>query len=254
MGSNRRTFFKTLGAGAAGLTLKTATTSAAAGQAEKRAAKADLDGPVLRVGDDIAVSETTSGKVRGYQLRGVYHFLGVPYGADTSGANRFMPPQKPKPWTDVYPALWWGNTAPQNMENRYANKYDSFRDHWNYDDVSEDCLRINVFTPALRTASDRPVMMWLHGGGFNGNGSSTTATTARTRALRRRGVLPINHRLGALGYSIWQASAATLQAASGNVGMLDIVAALEWVRDNIANFGGDPNNVTIFGQSGGGAK
>ena len=149
MGSNRRTFFKTLGAGAAGLTLKTAATSAAAGQTEKRTAKADPDGPILRVGDDIAVADTAYGKVRGYVLRGIHYFLGVPYGADTSGANRFMPPQKPKPWTDVRPALWWGNTAPQNMDNRYANKYDSFRDHWNYDDVSEDCLRLNVFTPAL---------------------------------------------------------------------------------------------------------
>ncbi len=108
----------------------------------------DQDGQILLVGDNIAVAETQYGKVRGYVLRGINYFLGIPYGADTSGANRFMPPQKPKPWTDVYPALWWGNSAPQEMANRYENKYASFRDHWNYDDVSEDCLRINVFTPA----------------------------------------------------------------------------------------------------------
>ena len=104
-------------------------------------------------------------------LRGIHYFLGIPYGADTSGANRFMPPQKPKPWTDVFPALWWGNTAPQDMEKRYANPYYAFRDHWNYDDVSEDCLRLNVFTPALADGKKRPVLVWLHGGGFaNGNG------------------------------------------------------------------------------------
>jgi len=256
MGSNRRTFFKTLGAGAAGLTLKTATTSAAAGQTEKRTAKAGLEGPVLRVGDDIAVAETASGKVRGYQLRGVYYFLGVPYGADTSGANRFMPPQKPKPWTDVYPALWWGNTAPQNMENRYANKYYSFRDHWNYDDVSEDCLRINVFTPALKDGKPRPVMMWLHGGGYaNGNGIEHDGYNGEN--LARSGDIvfcSINHRLGPLGYCNLAGVGGEKYAASGNVGMLDLVAALEWVRDNIASFGGDPGNVTIMGQSGGGAK
>jgi len=256
MGSNRRTFFKTLGAGAAGLTLKTATTSAAAGQTEKRTAKAGLEGPVLRVGDDIAVAETASGKVRGYQLRGVYYFLGVPYGADTSGANRFMPPQKPKPWTDVYPALWWGNTAPQNMENRYANKYYSFRDHWNYDDVSEDCLRINVFTPALKDGKPRPVMMWLHGGGYaNGNGIEHDGYNGENLARFGDVVFcSINHRLGPLGYCNLAGVGGGRYAASGNIGMLDIVAALEWVRDNISNFGGDPGNVTIMGQSGGGAK
>ena len=116
----------------------------------------DNDGQLLVVGENVALIQTDCGKVRGYQLRGINYFLGMPYGADTSGANRFMPPQKPRPWTDVYPALWWGNSAPQNMHDRYKNKYASFRDHWNYDDVSEDCLRINVFTPAraaVRAAS-----------------------------------------------------------------------------------------------------
>ena len=91
----------------------------------------DPDRPILQIGDNIALADTTCGKVRGYILRDVYYFLGIPYGADTSGANRFMPPQKRKPWNEVFPALWWGNSAPQNMENRYANKYSSFRDHWN---------------------------------------------------------------------------------------------------------------------------
>ena len=146
MRPSRRTFFTTVGAGAAGLTLE-GTLSAAP---PKAGASQDADAPVLQVGEDVAVVETTNGKVRGYVLRGIHHFLGIPYGADTSGANRFMPPQKPKPWTEVKPTLWWGNTAPQNMDNRYANQYASFRDHWNYDDVSEDCLRLNVWTTALK--------------------------------------------------------------------------------------------------------
>ena len=255
MRSNRRTFFKALSTGAAGLTLGTAAPVRAGGRTT-HGENGDADGPVLRVGDDIAVTETTSGKVRGYVLRDIYYFLGVPYGADTSGPNRFMPPQKPKSWTDVYPALWWGNTAPQNMDNRYANKFYSFRDHWNYDDVSEDCLRINVFTPALKDGKKRPVLLWLHGGGYTaGNGIEHDGYNGEN--LARFGDIvfcSINHRLGPLGYCNLAGVGGERYAASGNAGMLDIVASLEWVRDNIANFGGDPGNVTIMGQSGGGAK
>lgn len=257
MASSRRKFFRTMGAGAAGLTLGAAPAQAQP-QARRTggATRADDDGPVLQVGDRIAVTDTTHGKVRGYVLRGVHYFLGIPYGADTSGANRFMPPQPPKPWTDVFPALWWGNTAPQNMENRYANKYASFRDHWNYDDVSEDCLRVNVFTPALKDGRKRPVLVWLHGGGFtNGNGIEQDGYNGEN--LARFGdvvVVSLNHRLGPLGYCNLAGVGGERFAASGNVGMLDIVAALEWVRDNIGNFGGDPGSVTIMGQSGGGAK
>lgn len=256
MASDRRKFFKTVGAGAAGLTLGAATTQAQPRARRTGATRADDDGPVLQVGDRIAVTDTTHGKVRGYVLRGIHYFLGIPYGADTSGANRFMPPQPPKPWTDVYPALWWGNTAPQNMENRYASKYASFRDHWNYDDVSEDCLRINVFTPALKDGRKRPVLVWLHGGGFtNGNGIEQDGYNGEN--LARFGdvvVVSLNHRLGPLGYCNLAGVGGERFAASGNVGMLDIVAALEWVRDNIGSFGGDPGSVTIMGQSGGGAK
>ncbi len=255
MKSNRREFFETIGAGAAGLTLGAGILSSISCKSPDPKKEAD-DGQVLFVGDNIAVAETQYGKIRGYQLRGVYYFLGIPYGADTSGANRFMPPQKPKPWTEVYPALWWGNTAPQNMENRYANPYASFRDHWNYDDVSEDCLRINVFTPAINDGKKRPVMLWLHGGGYtNGNGIEHDGYNGEN--LARFGDIvfcSINHRLGPLGYCNLAGVGGDAFAASGNVGMLDIVAAMEWIRDNIANFGGDPGNVTIMGQSGGGAK
>ena len=159
MRTNRRKFFAKAGVSAAALSLATTRGAAAPAQPRTKAATRDADAPILQVGDNIAVAETTSGKVRGYILRDIHYFLGIPYGADTSGANRFMPPQKPKAWTDVYPALWWGNTAPQSMDNRYANKFYAFRDHWNYDDVSEDCLRINVFTPALKDGKKRPVLM-----------------------------------------------------------------------------------------------
>jgi para-nitrobenzyl esterase len=254
MKSNRREFFETLGAGAAGLTIGTSAISSVSCAPAK--APVVEDGPVLQAGDDIAVVETTYGKVRGYVLRGINHFLGIPYGADTSGANRFLPPQKPKPWTDIFPALWWGNSAPQNMDNRYANKYASFRDRWNYDDVSEDCLRINVFTPAINDGKKRPVLFWIHGGGFTaGNGIEQDGYNGENFARFGDVVFcSMNHRLGPLGFTNLAGVGGEKFAASGNVGMLDLVAALEWVRDNIAKFGGDPGNVTIMGQSGGGAK
>jgi para-nitrobenzyl esterase len=167
-----------------------------------------------------------------------------------------MPPQKPKPWTDVYPALFYGPVSPQNMENRYRSPYGAFRDHWNYSDASEDCLRINVFTPALKDGKKRPVMFWIHGGGFTaGNGIEHDGYNGENLARFGDVVFcSINHRLGAVGFCNLAGVGGDKFAASGNVGMLDIVAALEWVRDNIANFGGDPGNVTIMGQSGGGAK
>ncbi len=253
MKSNRRQFMHVVGASSAGVAIGAAGMSTACSRSADAGAPS---GQILFVGDNIAVASTQYGKVRGYVLRGINHFLGMPYGADTSGANRFMPPQKPAPWTDVYPALWWGNSAPQNMDNRYANKYGSFRDRWNYDDVSEDCLRINVFTPAINDGQKRPVMFWIHGGGFtNGNGIEHDGYNGENFARLGNVVFcSINHRLGPLGFCNLAGVGGEKFAASGNVGMLDIVAALEWVRDNIASFGGDPGNVTIMGQSGGGAK
>jgi para-nitrobenzyl esterase len=250
MKSNRRQFVQTLGTSSAGITL-----GAALAAGPQNAMAEGQDEQILLVGDSIAVADTQYGKVRGYILRGINYFLGMPYGADTSGTNRFMPPQKPKPWTEVYPALWWGNTAPQNMEGRYENKLASFRDHWNYDDVSEDCLRINVFTPGI-DGKKRPVLFWIHGGGFvNGNGIEHDGYNGENFARFGDVVFcSINHRLGPLGFCNLAGVGGERFAASGNVGMLDIVAALEWVRDNITNFGGDPGNVTIMGQSGGGAK
>ncbi len=252
--SGRRSFFRMVGAGAAGLTMGTRGATVVA--AEGPGGAGDDDGPVLQVGEKVAVADTRHGPVRGYVLRGIHYYLGIPYGAETSGPNRFMPPRPPKPWTDVFPALWWGNSAPQDMEDRYANTVAAFRDHWNYDDVSEDCLRINVFTPAVGDGRKRPVMFWIHGGGFtNGNAIEQDGYNGENLARFRDAVFcSINHRLGPLGYCHLAGVGGERYAASGNVGMLDIVQALEWVRDNIAAFGGDPDNVTIMGQSGGGAK
>lgn len=254
MKPNRREFLQTLGTAAAGLGIGPMLMSSACSSTTDNGNQSDEQ--VLFIGDDIAVTDTIYGKVRGYILRDIHYFLGIPYGADTSGKNRFMPPKKPQPWTDIFPAVWWGNSAPQNMENRYANPYQSFADHWNYDDVSEDCLRINVFTPDYGDNRKRPVLVWLHGGGFrNGNGIEQDGYNGEN--LSRYGDVvfcSINHRLGPLGFANLAGVGGDKYAASGNVGMLDIVAALEWVRDNISHFGGDPENVTIMGQSGGGAK
>jgi para-nitrobenzyl esterase len=255
MKTNRRNFLQLAGAGAAaaGMTSLLPLDSFAA-SGEKRGY--DPDDQQLQVGDDIAIADTRYGKVQGFILRGVFCFRGIPYGADTSGKNRFMPPQPPKPWEKTFPAVWWGNTAPQIMDSRYANSWSSFVDHWNYDDVSEDCLRLNIWTPALADGKKRPVLVWLHGGGYtNGNGIEQDGYDGEN--LSRKGnivFVSINHRLGPLGFSDLSGVGGEKYVHSGNAGTLDMVAALEWVRDNISGFGGDPGNVTIMGQSGGGAK
>lgn len=252
--TSRRNFFQTIGAGAAGVGLASVLpiSGCAAGTGEKSSLS---DEQQLFVGDDIAIAHTRYGKVQGFILRGIYHYRGIPYGADTSGKNRFMPPTPPEAWEGVRPAVWWGNSAPQNMDNRYANAWASFVDAWNYDDVSEDCLKLNVWTPATDDKK-RPVLVWLHGGGYtNGNGIEQDGYDGEN--LSQKGdivFVSINHRLGPIGFSDLSGVGGEKYADSGNVGVLDMVAALEWVRDNITNFGGDPGNVTIMGQSGGGAK
>ncbi len=253
MKTNRRNFFQTMGAGAAGFGLaSTLPLASCAAPAEDAATD---DDQLLFIGDDIAIADTAYGKVKGFILRGITQFRGIPYGADTSGKNRFMPPQKPERWDGVRPAVWWGNSAPQLMDGRYGNAYYSFVDHWNYDDVSEDCLKLNVWTPAIDDKK-RPVLVWLHGGGFtNGNGIEQDGYMGEN--LSRKGdvvFVSINHRLGPIGFSDLSAVGGEKYKDSGNVGALDMVAALQWVNKNIANFGGDPGNVTIMGQSGGGAK
>lgn len=254
----RRQFVKNIGLGTA--TIGVAGLSSAAscrpnGNASHPSPDKD-DEQVLFIGDDIAIAETTAGKVQGYLLHDVYTFLGIPYGGDTSGNNRFMPPTKPEPWSNVRPAVFYGHSAPQDMENRWPNNFGTFADHWNYWDVSEDCLCLNVWTPAIHDGHKRPVLLWLHGGGFT-NGSAIEQDGYHGANLSRYGdvvFVSINHRLGPLGFSDLSEVGGEKYKHSGNVGMLDIVFAMEWIRDNIAAFGGDSTNVTVMGQSGGGSK
>lgn len=208
------------------------------------------------------IVETDSGKVYGFVKNGVVTFRGISYGASTEGKNRFMPPVKPKPWAGVRSALYWGPVSPQPFTStldapRAGWKHDreAFMFEWEDGHDSEDCLRINIWTPSINDNAKRPVMVWLHGGGYV-FGSDQELRMYPGDGLVRRGdvvVASVNHRLGALGFGNLMGFGEQY-ASSPNVGMLDIVVALEWVKANIGNFGGDPNKVLIFGQSGGGGK
>src|SRR5215472_4311692 len=216
--------------------------------------------PDLRAQDSkFVVADTAFGKIRGIDNNGIKTFQGIPYGADTSGKNRFMPPAEPVDWSGVRDALEYGHSAPQRdpVAGPPAPGTLSVSGR-NLPDEGEDCLVLNIWTPAIGAAGDsgkkRPVMVWCHGGGF-ATGSGSSPDTDGTN-LAKRGdvvVVSLNHRLNVLGFANLSEFSRDF-AASGDVGMMDIVQALKWVRANIAQFGGDPNTVTIFGQSGGGRK
>jgi para-nitrobenzyl esterase len=198
---------------------------------------------------ETAIANTGTGKVRGMSIEGIKVFKGIPYGAPTSGTNRFMPAAKPTPWTGTRDALAFGPTAPQTADNSGTTAAGSPAQQ------SEDCLVLNVFTPAVNDGRKRPVMVWLHGGGFSsGSGSGRILDGTSLAHTHDVVVVTLNHRLNVFGYTYLGTAMGSDFALSGSVGLLDLVAALEWVRDNIAGFGGDPNLVTIFGQSGGGRK
>ncbi|MGA0543983.1 carboxylesterase/lipase family protein [Brevundimonas sp. VNH65] len=193
----------------------------------------------VRVRRNAPLGLTRHGPVSGYLDQGINVFKGVRYGADTS-TRRFQPPVAPEPWTDVRDATEYGPASFQKSDEP---------------NPSEDCLFLNVWTPGLADGGKRPVMVYVHGGAHaNGSGSSPLYDGVN---LCRRGdvvVVTLNHRLNIFGYNGLGQLAPGRFAASGSVGNLDLILALEWVRDSIAAFGGDPGNVTVFGQSGGGGK
>lgn len=254
MYTNRRSFLKGLCVASTTLGITSALSAADTPQGLKMPEVAS-EGAELQIGDDIAIAETQLGKVKGYVSHGIYTFMGIPYAADTSGTNRFQPPQPREPWEGVRPTVFCGNSAPQDVYPRQSDSYDTFLDHWNYDELGEDCLYLNVWSPKLDRRK-RPVLVWLHGGGFvRGNGMEQDGYHGEHLSQAGDMVfVSVNHRLGVFGFSDLSGAGGQAFASSGNVGMLDLVAALKWVRDNIAQFGGDPGNVTIMGQSGGGAK
>jgi para-nitrobenzyl esterase len=199
---------------------------------------------------DAPIAATAHGRLRGVTADGIHIFKGIPYGATTAGAARFHAPAPPTAWSGVRDALVYPPMAPQaaiSLGGLFAS--------WTFDkEISEDCLALNVWTPGLRDGANRPVMVWFHGGDFSSLSGSRNVFDG-VRLCRRGGVVvvTVNHRLNALGY-MYLAEVAPQLDVVANPGMLDLVAALRWVRDNIAEFGGDPGNVTIFGQSGGGGK
>ncbi|MBQ7629748.1 MAG: carboxylesterase/lipase family protein [Selenomonadaceae bacterium] len=203
---------------------------------------------------NVAVVSTRAGKLQGYIHKGIYNYKGVQY----AKAERFMPPQKIDSWSGIKTAINYGKVAPQLIDE----KNDIFPPHWysphweprNYPQ-SEDCQNLNIWTPNINDGKKRPVMVWLHGGGYF-MGSAQVEDVYDGENLARKGdvvVVSINHRLNSLGFLDLSAYGEKYKTSANN-GILDIVAALEWIQENIENFGGDKNNVTLFGQSGGGAK
>jgi para-nitrobenzyl esterase len=228
-----------------------AFTSAALGSRLSRAVLADDTAPTA------PIVKTSLGSLRGTFANGVYSFKGIHYGASTAGPMRFLPPSTPKPWTGVRDALEIGPPAPQSMEwpGVSAEIHQFLGDLVGPGQMSEDCLVLNLWTPSLHTPNKRPVMVWLHGGGYN-IGSSGIPLYDGTNLAARHDVVVVglNHRLNFTGHLYLGGIGGEKYADSGNLGLLDMVLALQWVRANIRSFGGDPTNVTIFGESDGGAQ
>ena len=265
----------TLGAGLAG-SMIAPQRSQAVSLAAPPSAPEDLAAPCVRskvvASDSTTVVETSAGKIRGYLRNGIYIFKGVPYGASTSGRGRFMPPAKPEPWMGIRNALEYGRICPQqetgwwtasgnfNIDGRNLASDDEYKFLIHRGSAicipGEDCLRVNLWTPEINGFGKRPVMVYMHGGGFADGCSQDLLSYDGENLARNHDVVVVNsnHRLNAYGYLDLSAAGGDEFASSANVGMLDIVAVLEWVRTHIATFGGDPTNVTIFGQSGGGGK
>lgn len=205
----------------------------------------------VQTGENVAVTSTDAGKVRGYVHNTVYIYKGIPY----AEAKRFEAAQKPKPWTGVRSSMTYGPVALLETPTTAVQDESEFVFDHNWGYASEDCMRLNVWTPGINDGKKRPVMFWIHGGGFTA-GSSQELPSYDGESLAKSGdvvVVSINHRLNILGYLDMSAYGDKYKHSANN-SIVDIKMALEWVKANISNFGGDPGNVTIFGQSGGGAK
>jgi para-nitrobenzyl esterase len=199
--------------------------------------------------DASPVATTKSGSIRGSLNEGIRVFKGIPYGASTAGANRFKAPRPPASWRTTRDAIEYGDQCPQMPPTGGNEKPDTTTP------TSENCLVLNVWTPALRDGKRRPVMVWLHGGGYvSGSGASPVFDGTRLAQHGDVVIVTLNHRLNVLGHLYLGRIGGPEYADSGNAGQLDIVLALQWVRDNIVEFGGDPGTVTLFGESGGGGK
>jgi para-nitrobenzyl esterase len=214
--------------------------------------------PIAGTAPRFVEAATTLGRIRGADIGGIKTFKGIPYGASTAGRNRFLPPRDRSAWSGVRDALEFGPSAPQREPGVQAATGPLAVAAAGLPRESEDCLVLNVWTPGL-SGGRRPVMVWCHGGAFSSGSGSAPGTDGTN--LAKRGdvvVVSVNHRLNVLGFTylgdLAGAAGDTALALSGGAGMLDIVHALQWVRANIAAFGGDPGNVTVFGQSGGGRK
>ena len=224
-------------------------TAACGGPSGNRPEKAEP--AALETSAKVTTVQTASGPVAGYVDDGVFIYKGIPY----AKAARFMPAEDPDPWTEVRPSRAYGPTCPQDKRMGWYDDNQAFAMHWDDGFPDEDCLRVNVWTAGIKDGGKRPVMVWLHGGGFRAGSGQEQIGYDGTNLARDHGVVVVslNHRLNVLGFLDLSAYGAKY-VHSGNLGMMDIVKALQWVRDNIAQFGGDPANVTIFGQSGGGGK
>src|SRR5579859_6440580 len=200
-----------------------------------------------------AIANTQYGKVRGFVDGGVYTFKGIPYGQNTGGENRWLPAKPPAPWDGEYPALIYGANCPQNLHN-YTAIEQSFLQDWDDGYMSEDMLKLNIWTPSL--TGKRAVMVYFHGGGFSFGSSYELPSHEGAQMARHHDVVQVsvNHRLNILGFFDVSEIGGSAYEDSVNVGMTDLVTALRWVHENIENFGGDPDRVMIYGQSGGGSK
>lgn len=201
-------------------------------------------------GKEIALVQTDAGKVRGYIHKGIFTYKGIPY----AKAERFMAPAKPASWKDVRSSMTYGPVCPMDPTTSVNDELEfPFHHNWGY--TNENCQTLNVWTPGINDNKKRAVMVWFHGGGFTA-GSYVELPSYDGESISRKGdvvLVSVNHRLNVIGFLDLSAYGEKYKS-SPNAGLLDLVAALQWIKENIAQFGGDPDNVTIFGQSGGGGK